>query len=398
MDGDWSKRQPHGRTVRGRGGYRAFVPAPLPPPIAWDAELVGALSRADQAIGRLAGEGRRFPNPHLFISPFLHREAVLSSRIEGTRTTLGELLAARAGVPSGSDPADLHEVGNYVAALEYGLDRLDTLPLSLRLLREIHERLMRGVRGDTATPGEFRRSQNWIGPPGCSLRNATYVPPPVDELMGCLDALERFLHDEELPPLVHAALAHAQFEAIHPFLDGNGRIGRLLVTLLLVVRDVLPSPLLYLSAWFEAAREEYYAHLLAVTQDGAWEPWLVYFLTGVCTQAEDALARIQDIDDLYERWQEELAGAQSGRPEQVLRLFVGNPFRTVRGVAQEMDVAYTTARRAIDRLEEAGIVSLVGPAKRNRVYCARAMLDILEAPHAAGRSASIPDPDGGDVA
>ena len=389
MDGDRSKRQPHGRTVRGRGGYRAFVPAPLPPPIAWDAELVGALSRADQAIGRLAGEGRRFPNPHLFISPFLHREAVLSSRIEGTRTTLGELLAARAGVPSGSDPADLHEVGNYVAALEYGLDRLDTLPLSLRLLREIHERLMRGVRGDTATPGELRRSQNWIGPPGCSLRDATYVPPPADELMGCLDALERFLHDEKLPPLVHAALAHAQFEAIHPFLDGNGRIGRLLVTLLLVVRDVLPSPLLYLSAWFEAAREEYYAHLLAVTRDGAWEPWLAYFLTGVSTQAEDALARIQDIDDLYERWQEELAGAQSGRPEQVLRLFVGNPFRTVRGVARELDVAYTTARRAIDRLEAAGIVSLVGSGKRNRVYCARAMLEIMEAPNAVGSSASI---------
>ena len=398
MDGERLKRHPHGRTVRGRGGYLAFVPAPLPPPIAWDAELVGTLSRADQAIGRLAGEGRRFPNPHLFISPFLHREAVLSSRIEGTRTTLGELLAARAGVPSGSDPADLREVGNYVAALEYGLDRLNTLPLSLRLLREIHERLMRGVRGDTATPGEFRRSQNWIGPPGCSLRDATYVPPPVDELMGCLDALERFLHDENLPPLVHAALAHAQFEAVHPFLDGNGRIGRLLVTLLLLVRDVLPSPLLYLSAWFEASREEYYAHLLAVTQHGAWEPWLVYFLTGVCTQAEDALARIQDIDDLYGRWQEGLVGTQSGRPEQVLRLFVANPFRTVRGVAQEMDVAYTTARRAIDRLEEAGIVSLVGPAKRNRVYCARAMLDILEAPHAAGRSASIPGPDGGDIA
>ena len=398
MHEDRSKRRQHGRTVRGRGGYRAFVPAPLPPPIAWDVDLVGALSRADQAIGRLAGEGRRLPNPHLFISPFVHREAVLSSRIEGTRTTLGELLAARAGVPSGSDPADLHEVGNYVTALEYGLGRLDTLPLSLRLLREIHERLMRGVRGDTATPGEFRRSQNWIGPLGCSLRDATYVPPPVDELMACLDALERFLHDEKLPPLAHAALAHAQFEAIHPFLDGNGRIGRLLVTLLLVVRHVLPSPLLYLSAWFEATREEYYAHLLAVTRDGAWEPWLVYFLTGVCTQAEDALARIQDIDDLHERWQEELAGTQSGRPEQVLRLFVENPFRTARGIAQELDVAYTTARRAIDRLEEAGIVSLVGAGKRNRVYCARAMLDILEAPHAAGRSASILGSERGDVA
>ena len=386
MDGTRPERGPHGRTVRGPGGYRAFVPAPLPPVIAWDADLVAVLSRADQVVGRLAGEGWRFPNPPLFIRPFLHREAVLSSRIEGTRTTLEELLAAGAGVLDVSDPADLREVGNYVAALEYGLERLNSLPLSLRLIREIHERLMRGVRGDIATPGEFRRSQNWIGPPGCRLNDATYVPPPVVELMGCLDALERFLHDKTLPPLVHAALAHAQFEAIHPFLDGNGRVGRLLITLLLVERDVLPSPLLYLSAWFESTRVEYYAHLLAVTRDGAWESWLVYFLDGVCAQAEDALARIQDIDELYERWQDGLAGVRSGRPEQVLRLFVGNPFRTVGGVAKELDVAYTTARRAIDRLEEAGIVSLVGAARRNRVYCARAMLEVLEAPRAVGRS------------
>ena len=255
-----------------------------------------------------------------------------------------------------------------------------------------------GVRGDVATPGEFRRSQNWIGPPGCGLRSATYVPPPADELMGCLDALERFLHDETLPPLVHAALAHSQFEAIHPFLDGNGRVGRLLITLLLVERDVLPSPLPYLSAWFESTREEYYARLLAVTRNGDWESWLVYFLDGVLAQAEDALARIQDIDGLYERWREALAGVQSGRPEQVLRLFVGNPFRTVRGVASELDVAYTTARRAIDRLEEAGIVSLVGSGRRNRVYCARGMLEILQAPNAVGPGKAGIETSRGEVA
>ena len=378
-----AKRQPHGRTVQCPGGYRAFVPAPLPPPITWDGDLVAALSHADQAIGRLAGGGRRFPNPHLFIRPFLRREAVLSSRIEGTQTTLGELLAAEAGAMSGADSADLREVGNYVAALEYGLDRLDTLPLSLRLIREIHERLMRGVRGDMATPGEFRHSQNWIGPPGCGLSDASYVPPPAAELMGCMDALERFLHEETLPPIVHAGLAHAQFEAIHPFLDGNGRVGRLLITLLFVRRGILPSPLLYLSAYFEAAREEYYARLLAVTQEGAWETWLIYFLRGVRVQAEDALARIQRIDDLLVRWREQLAGAQAGRPEQVLGLFVENPFWTVGGLAEALNVAYTTARRAVDRLEAAGIVSLVGAAKRNRVYCARGMLEVLEAPHAA---------------
>ena len=176
MAGSARDRHPHGRTIRCAGGYRAFLPAPLPPPIGWNDTLAAALSRADLAVGRLAGEGSRFPNPHLFIRSFVRREAVLSSRIEGTRTTLAELLAAEAGAKDAADSADLREVANYVAALEYGIDRLDTLPLSLRLVREIHERLMRGVRGDSATPGEFRRSQNWIGPPGCSLNDASYVP------------------------------------------------------------------------------------------------------------------------------------------------------------------------------------------------------------------------------
>lgn len=373
-------RRPHGRTIRCPGGYDAFIPAPLPAPIAWDGALAAALSRADLAVGRLAGEGRRFPNPHLFIRSFVRREAVLSSRIEGTRTTLAELLAAEAGAPAGAGSADLREVGNYVSALEYALDRLETLPLSLRLIREVHERLMRGVRGDTAAPGEFRRSQNWIGPPGCGLNDASYVPPPAGELAACLDALERFLHDDGLPPLIHAALAHAQFEAVHPFLDGNGRVGRLLITLLLAERGLLPSPLLYLSAYFEATREAYYAHLLAVTRHGAWEDWLIYFLSGVRTQAEDALARIELIDSLFESWRADLAGAPSGRVEQVLRLFVESPFWTVGEIGKKMGVAYTTARRAIDRLEDAGIVSLFGNAKRNRVYCAAAILAALEAP------------------
>ena len=373
-------RQPHGRTIRCTGGYDAFIPAPLPPPIAWDGALAGALSRADLAIGRLAGEGRRFPNPHLFIRSFVRREAVLSSRIEGTRTTLEELLAAEAGATGGPGSADLREVANYVAALEYGLDRLETLPLSLRLIREIHERLMRGVRGDTATPGEFRRSQNWIGPPGCGPNDASYVPPPADELAACLDALEQFLHDDELPPLIHAGLAHAQFEAVHPFLDGNGRVGRLLITLLLVDRGILPSPILYLSAYFEATREAYYAHLRAATENGAWEEWLIYFLRGVRSQADDALARIGHIDTLFESWLEDLSGVLSGRMEEVLGLFVESPFWTVGEIGKRLGVAYTTARRAVERLEDAGIASLFGKAKRNRIYCARAVLAALEMP------------------
>ena len=374
------QRQPHGRRIRCPGGYRAYVPEALPPPIEWSAELAAVLSAADRAVGRLAGEGRRLPNPHLLIRAFVRREAVLSSRIEGTQATLGELLAAEAGAAVERSPADLREVGNYVAALEYGVERLRAVPLSLRLVRELHEKLMRGVRGDAAMPGEFRRSQNWIGPAGCTLADASFVPPPPDSLMECLGAWELFLHDDTLPPLVHAALAHSQFEAIHPFLDGNGRVGRLLITLLVIAKGVLPSPLLYLSAWFEATRPEYYARLSGVTERGEWEEWIGYFLAGTAGQAEDALGRIQRIDDLLARWREQLAKAPSRLPEKAIDLFAENPFWTVNKLAGRLDVAFTTAQRAIDRLEAAGIVALAIEAKRNRVYCARALLEILEEP------------------
>lgn len=373
-------RKPHGRLIRRPGGYRAYVPEPLPPPIDWSTGLVAALSAADRMVGRLAGVGRRLANPHLLIRPFVRREAVLSSRIEGTQTTLDELLAAEAGAAVERSADDLHEVSNYVVALEYGVDRLRDLPLSLRLIRELHERLMHGVRGGQATPGEFRRSQNWIGPAGCTLAGATFVPPPPDHLMGCLGAWERFLHDNTFPPLVHAALAHSQFEAIHPFLDGNGRVGRLLIILLLIARGVLPSPLLYLSAFFEATREEYYARLMGVTERGEWEEWLVYFLNGAAGQAEDALDRIQRIDDLLKVWRENLAKAPSPLPQRAAELFAENPYWTVNRLAARLGVAFTTAQRTIDRLESAGVVLREGEAKRNRVYCARAILAILEEP------------------
>ena len=345
-----TNRQPHGRRVRCAGGYRAYVPAALPPPIAWSDGLAAKLSAADRAAGRLAGEGRRLPNPHLLIRPFVRREAVLSSRIEGTQATLGELLAAEAGAAVERSPADLREVGNYVVALEYGVERLGALPLSLRLVRELHERLMRGVRGDAATPGEFRRSQNWIGPPGSTLSDASFVPPPPELLMDCLGSWEKFLHDDTQPPLVHAALAHSQFEAIHPFLDGNGRVGRLLITLLLIAKGVLPSPLLYLSAWFEMTRPEYYTRLSGVTERGEWEEWLAYFLTGVAAQAEDSLGRIRRIDELLSRWRGQLE-ATSRLPEKTLELFVENPFWSVNKLAARLEVAFTTAQRAISRLE-----------------------------------------------
>jgi Fic family protein len=367
-----------GRQVR-VGSYTAFVPDPLPPSLDWTPQLVRALSDADRLIGRLAGEGGRLPNPHLLIRPFVRREAVLSSRIEGTQATLGELLAAEAGAAVDRSPADLREVANYVAALEHGVKRLTTLPLSLRLTREIHAKLMTGVRGGQATPGEFRRTQNWMGPPGCTLANASYVPPPPDALMDCLDAWEKFLHDRSLPVLVQAALMHVQFEAIHPFLDGNGRVGRLLITLFLVERQVLPSPFLYLSAFFEATRADYYDTLQGVHAGGDWEKWLVYFLNGVARQSEDALSRAERLNALAARWRERLAGS-SQAARKVIDLVAENPYCTVRRVAKRLGVAFTTAQRAVTRLEASGILKQVNEAKRDRVYCATALLKILEEP------------------
>ena len=368
------------RRVRCSGGYTAFIPAPLPPKLEWTPTLVNALSDADRLIGRLAGEGHGLPNPHLLIRPFVAREAVLSSRIEGTQATLGELLASEAGAAVDRSPDDLREVANYVAAMEHGISRLPTLPLSLRLMREVHAKLMRGVRGDHATPGEFRRSQNWIGPAGCTLANASYVPPPPDELMGCLGALETFLNARSLPPLVQIALAHYQFEAIHPFLDGNGRVGRLLITLFLVERGVLPRPLLYLSAFFEATRSDYYGLLRGVTDRGAWAPWIEYFLNGVARQSEDALNRTHRMNQCLSKWRLATAGLPSRTPVLLLDMLADNPFLTVTKAAKKLDVAFTTVQRAVDRLESLSILSRVGEARRDRVYCARNLLAILDEP------------------
>jgi Fic family protein len=369
--------KPAGRWINTPQGYRAFHPDPLPPAFEWTPQLVRVLSEADTLLGRLAGEGRRLPNPHVLLRPFLRREAVLSSRIEGTQATLGELLAAEAGQAIERSPDDLREVGNYVVALEYGITRLRTLPLSLRLVCELHARLMAGVRGGHATPGDFRRSQNWIGPAGCTLQDATYVPPPPETLLEHLGAWETFLHDRTLPPLVHAALMHAQFEVIHPFLDGNGRVGRLLITLFLIEREILTTPLLYLSAFFEATRRDYYGNLLAVSQAGAWTDWLAYFLRGVARQSEDALARAERINGLLTQWREHLAATKSPVAMSVLDRVASNPFVTARGLQQDLDVSFNTAARAIERLVRAKVVAPVDDRRRDRVYCAEDLLKIL---------------------
>ncbi len=368
-----------GKSIR-QGGYSAFLPAPLPPELDWTAKLIGALSDADRLVGRLAGEGGRLSNPHMLIRPFVRREAVLSSKIEGTQATLGELLAAEAGAAVQRSPEDLREVGNYVVALEHGISRLTKLPLCVRLTRELHEKLMAGVRGHNAAPGRFRTIQNWIGRPGSTIATASYIPPPPGEVEPCLAAWEKFLHESTLPPLVTIALAHYQFEAVHPFLDGNGRVGRLLITLFLIERQILPTPLLYLSAFFEASRRDYYDGLRGVSERGAWNDWLEYFLLGVARMSEDALNRATRINQLLAQWQRKVSGESTNNPLRVVELLGANPFITTKGTAETLGIAFTTAQRTIERLERAGIVKQVGEAKRGRVYCANALLDILEEP------------------
>ncbi len=378
------KSHPHGagRMVTCPGGHEAFVPNPLPPEVELTPQLLRALSDADRLIGRLAGEGRSLPNPHLLMRPFVKREAVLSSRIEGTQATLGELLAADAGAVVQRSPDDLREVANYVVALEHGMGRLASLPLSVRLVRELHEKLMQGLRGDHARPGEFRRSQNWIGPPGCTLAGASYVPPPVEELMNCLGQWEDFLSDRAMPPLIQVGLLHYQFEAIHPFLDGNGRVGRLLITLFLIEREILPTPLLYLSAFFEATRSDYYDRLAGVSHHAAWADWLAYFLNGVARMSADALSRAQRINSLLAGWRKSVAGSPSKTPSSLVDLLAENPFWTINKAAERLEVAYTTAQRAVEKLESLGIVERVGDAKRGRVYCAKQIMAILDEPPA----------------
>ena len=378
-----------GRVIRvgqGQTAYWAFVPNPLPPPLTFDAALIRALSEADRALGELAGLGRTFPNPHLLINPFIRREAVLSSRIEGTQADLADLYAFEArqlallGFQPAQEEADVREVFNYVRALEHGLERMNTLPVSLRLIREVHARLMEGVRGEHATPGEFRRTQNWIGAPGCTLNDATFVPPPVDEMHTALDALEKYLHSEdEYPPLVRLAFIHYQFEAIHPFIDGNGRIGRLLLILLLVHWGLLPLPLLYLSAYFEKHRQAYYDLLLSVSTRGAWREWVEFFLRGVAEQARDAVVRAKRLQDLQLAWRTKYQRARgAGLLLGIVDALFAVPVLTPRQVASQLRVSHPAAMQALRRLEQDQILNEVSGKQRNRLYVAPAIIQVLE--------------------
>ena len=342
--------------------------------------MVKILSNADRALSELAGIARTLPNPNLFIGPFMRREAVLSSRIEGTQASLSDLLFFEAASSAEPEVPDVREVANYVNSLEYGLTRLETLPLSLRLIREVHERLLQGVRGEALTPGEFRRTQNWIGSPGCTLMDATYVPPPVEEMHEALNKFEKYLHSpSELPPLVRMALVHYHFEAIHPFLDGNGRVGRLLISLLLCAEDLLPKPMLYLSEYFVRHQAKYYHLLLSVSQTGDWLSWIQFFLEAVEAQAKDAISRSDSILELWSSYRNRM---QEARASALLLSLVDELFSfpaISTGIASRLlDVTPRSAQLNIDKLVEAGILEEVTGKRRNRIYASREIIRIIE--------------------
>jgi len=373
-----------GRYVRQPAGYRAFIPAPLPPdpPLALSGPLQEALSAADYALGRLDGAVLTLPNPDLFVFMYVRKEAVLSSQIEGTHSSLQNLLAAEAQLFDPETPKDVQEVANYVRALNHGLERLAELPVSVRLIREIHAVLMEGVRGGRLTPGELRTSQNWIGPAGATLSTATFVPPPPHEVPQALSDLETFLHsDSGLPPLIQVGLAHAQFETIHPFLDGNGRLGRLLITFLLTEKRLLKKPVLYLSHYFKRHRAEYYERLQAVRDAGDWEGWLEFFLRGVREVSGEATATAAAIlrmrEDYRARITEHLGRAAANGHRVMDRLF-DHPIVTVATVRDWLGITPVGANQIVSRLEAVGLLREITGYARNRRFRFEPYLKLFE--------------------
>jgi len=369
-----SRKFRSGRYVQQSAGYRAFIPEKLPPhpPIQIDEELQLLLSKADRALGRLDGSIQTLPHPDLFVAMYIRKEAVLSSQIEGTQSSLRDVLAAEARILSPTHPDDVGEVLNYVNAMNYGLERLASLPVSIRLIREIHERLLSGVRGREQSPGELRRTQNWIGPAGCTLGEASFVPPPSHELSRLLGDLEHFLHSEEpIPLLVRIGLAHAQFETIHPFLDGNGRIGRLLITLLLCRSDVLQKPVLYLSHFFKQHRQEYYDCLQAIRDEGDWERWMRFFLEGIFEVSQQAAETARQILLLRERHRQiitESCGRAAGNGHRVLDFLFELPIVSVREVQDLTGSSYQAANNLVAQFVQQGVLHEMTGQRRNRRF------------------------------
>ena len=386
MDKEAFKNSPAGKIIDTQKGYSAFVPNPLPPKVSYDDSLVQLLSEANRNMGNLNGIGTQLPNPALLIIPYVRKEAVLSSRIEGTQTSLSELFyfeaARKAEQKKEAGRTDVLEVFNYVKAIDYSIKRLESLPISLRLIKEIHAILMKGVRGQLLTPGEFRRSQNWIGPAGCTFNDATFVPPPVEEMKEALGDLEKFIHNRDaIDGLIQCAAVHYQFEAIHPFLDGNGRIGRLLTILFLCERQYLKYPLLYLSAYFERNRTQYYERLLAVSQKGDWSGWFEFFLKAIADESKDAIdnskAVLALLDD-YSRMVEQK------RPSlyvfKTLDLISRNPYISIPRAAEMLKTSFHTAKAAIEKLEAMKILRETTDKERGKIYCAEELLKIFDPP------------------
>lgn len=372
-----------GHYVTQQTGCRAFLPTNLPPnpPIQVTGKLQALLSEADRALGRLDGSIQTLPNPDLFVYMYVRKEAVLSSQIEGTQSSLQDLLAAEAKVLSADLPHDVDEVINYVDAMNHGLARLSELPVSVRLIREIHARLLKGVRGSHLTPGDLRTSQNWIGPSGCTLREASFVPPPPHELPALLGALETFIHTaDELPVLIKIGLAHAQFETIHPFLDGNGRVGRLLITFLLCEKEILAKPVLYLSHFFKQRRSEYYERLQAVRDRGEWEEWLAFFLTGVTEvsgEATETARRITVLREIHRAAITERLGRAAANGYRILEHLYERPVLSVKQVQALTGTTYPAANELVGKLVQAGILTEITGHSRNRQFLYREYLDLF---------------------
>lgn len=372
-----------GKYTKQPEGYRAFSPKQLPPdpPISIDSQMQVLLSKADRALGRLDGSIQTLPHPDLFVYMYVRKEAVLSSQIEGTQSSLQDVLAAEAQILAPDRPQDVDEVVNYVRAMKHGLQRLPDLPVSVRLIREIHELLLQGVRGSHLTPGEVRKSQNWIGPGGCSIHEATFVPPPPNEVLEHLSKLESFLHsDTLLPLLIRIGLAHVQFETIHPFLDGNGRVGRLLITFLLCEQEILLKPVLYLSYYFKKHRQEYYRQLQSVRDHGTWEEWLTFFLEGVIEvsrQATETARRILELREIHRMKITGEFGRVAANGNLVLEHLYEHPIVSVNEVQELIGTTYQAANDLVSKFVESGILIETTGQSRNRKFMYRSFINLF---------------------
>ncbi len=364
----------------GPRGHLAFAPAPLPDTLPLDLETVNLLAEAQGAVGELRGVGRGLPNPHLLINPFLRQEAVLSSRIEGTTSGLQQLLVYEVDPAADDGRSDVREVANYVASLELGFSLLNTMPMCLRLIRQVHERLMTGVRGEIKRPGEFRQQPVVIGHRGATPETARFVPPPVAEMTNALNDLERYIgsRESQLPFLIQLALVHYQFETIHPFMDGNGRMGRLLIALQLREQHVLPQPLLYLSGYFEKNQAAYRDLMLRVSTHGDWKSWIDFFLTGVHQQAVDTLTKshqLLDLRDTMHDWA--VSASQSGNLVQLVDYLFERPVVSVSDVSERLGITYRPAGKIVQRMVDAGFLEEITGQSRNRRFAAVGVLAIL---------------------